>query len=101
MRKERKEEDSAMLVRHRTDSATLTFLSEGQAEGERWERRGPYENESHKVLNLDFYSVVSNTFSKVYNLQSAKSLSARTYSVIAKRTFTVVRQPPFPFPFQQ
>lgn len=29
MRKERKEEDSAMLVRHRTDSATLTFLSEG------------------------------------------------------------------------
>ena len=28
-RKERKEEDSAMLVRHRTDSATLTFLSVG------------------------------------------------------------------------
>lgn len=29
MRKEGKEEDSAMLVRHRTDSATLTFLSVG------------------------------------------------------------------------
>lgn len=28
-RKEGKEEDSAMLVRHRTDSATLTFLSVG------------------------------------------------------------------------
>lgn len=29
-------------------------LFRGKAEGERRERRGPYENESHKALNLAF-----------------------------------------------
>ena len=54
-RKEGKEEDrqQGSLVSSIGNIRGFAFFR-GKAEGEGRERRGPYENEFHKALNLDF-----------------------------------------------
>lgn len=82
-KKEGKEEDrqQGSLVSSIENIRGFAFL-ERKAEGEGRERRVSYENESHKVLNLDFYSVVSSVLRKIYNLQSAKISSARIPKIL-------------------
>lgn len=62
---------------YRKHQGVFATFGDWKYEEKRRERRGPCKNESHKVLNFAFYSVVSNAFKKFYNLQSDKKCSAK------------------------